>query len=198
MLKDNPRWFYGVLFSLCYLLFEIEYCAERIYTDLRGGSSQPGLGLDAGSVAVTSGRQPWLLITPDTDWTCISCSSPFFLLQAYTARCSSHREPNSHTDTFQTQLQTHRGGAGVRVSYSGIQQTLVCQRCGGRSSAGQLNAWGGGVSVNATVRLKLCEPGLNDRHRGCQFEFWSELQRRTKITPLVSFSFFFLLFLLPF
>lgn len=108
---------------------------------------QPGLTLEAGSLAVTSGRKQRQLISGDTAmWTRFSCSAPW-LLWAYTLSTCS--ETNSHTNTLQMTLYTHGGRAGVRISYSTMQQSFLCHCCGGHSwkPAGRLGE--GGLAQHA-------------------------------------------------
>lgn len=125
----------------------------------QSGRWHPSLSHLAGS---SSG---WSALT-QTMRTCIPRSAPR-LLRANTR--STRSETNSHTNTLQTRQRANRGHAGVRISYSSIQQTFVCQCCGGCGSSGQLKASGeagGGrvgttckVSVNNSARVKLCDPG---------------------------------------
>lgn len=146
----------------------LEHCAEQVSEQvcarLQGDSLRPGRSLSAGSLAVTSGRKQWWLIGADR-----RCEHVFPVAISFCCKHTFSALVVKLIHTLQTPPCAHGGRAGVRVSYSAVQQTLVCQCCGGRSRAGQFNTSreaGGGragttykVSVNNASRVKLCDPG---------------------------------------
>lgn len=139
-----------------------EPVSEQVCAGLQGDPPRPGGGLSAGGLAVTSGRKQWRLIGADRP-----CEHAFPVALSVCCEHTSSALGVELIHTLQIPLCARRGRAGVGVSYSAIQQTLVCQRRGGRCGAGQFNTSGeagGGrvgttykVSVNNATRVKLTQ-----------------------------------------
>lgn len=114
-----------------------ERVSEQVWAILWAGcrGTHPGLAavwMLAASLSHLAGSSGGWSVLTQTMWTCIPCSAPC-LLRAYTL--STRGEPNSHTDTLQIPLHTHREvmqGSGFHIVSSSRRlyvSAVAAQRC---------------------------------------------------------------------